>query len=59
MEITLVSLEEDNMKSEKEFDQKFLLWEHREADLERNIEHLKQQHKYIENLALNVSIIGR
>ena len=56
-EMTIVSLEEEIVRLEKEYEQKMLLWEHRESDLERTIDHLKQQHQYIENLALNVIII--
>ncbi len=47
-------MEEEIVRLEKDYDQKVLLWEHREADLERTIDHLKQQHQFIENLALNV-----
>ena len=54
-EIALVALEEDNLRLEAEFDQRMLIWEHREADLERTVEHLKKQHRLIENLAISVS----
>lgn len=53
-EITLIQLEEENVRMERDFDQKMLIWEHRETDLERTIDYLKQQHRAIENLAVNV-----
>jgi hypothetical protein len=54
-EITINTLEEENIRAERDFDQRMLIWEHREADLERTIENLKQQHKHIEDLAFTVS----
>lgn len=54
-EIALITLEEEHVRMEKDFDQKLLIWEHREADLERTIDYLKQQHRAIENLAVNVN----
>ncbi len=53
-EITIIALEEENLRLETDFDNKILLWEHREADLERTIENLRKQHQMIENLAINV-----
>ena len=53
-EIAIISLEEENLRMETEFDQKTLIWEHREADLERSLENLRKQHQMIENLAINV-----
>lgn len=50
----MITLEEENLRLESDYDQKLLIWEHREADLERTIEHLKKQHQMIENLAINV-----
>lgn len=55
-EMNLIALEEENLKIENEFDQKLIIWEHREADLERTIDHLRKQHQMIENLAINVKI---
>lgn len=55
-EMALIALEEQNLRLENEYDQKILIWEHREADLERTIEHLRKQHQMIENLAINVRI---
>jgi len=57
-EITIITLEEDNLRLENDYDQKLLIWEHREADLERQIEHLKKQHQMIENLAMNFEEIS-
>ena len=57
-EITIITLEEDNLRLENDFDQKLLIWEHRENDLERQIEHLRKQHQMIENLALNFEEIS-
>lgn len=54
-EMNIIALEEENLKIENEFDQKLVIWEHREADLERTIEHLRRQQQIIENLAINVS----
>lgn len=55
-EIAIIALEEDNLRMENDFDSKLLIWEHREADLERSIEHLRKQHQMIESLALSVRI---
>lgn len=57
-EITIITLEEDNLRLENDFDKKLLIWEHRENDLERQIEHLRKQHQMIENLALNFEEIS-
>ncbi len=57
-EITIICLEEENLRLESDYDQKLLIWEHREADLERTIDYLRKQHQTIENLAINVSIIN-
>ena len=57
-EITIISLEEDNLRLETDYEQKQLIWEHREADLERTIEHLRKQHDMIENLAMNFEEIS-
>jgi hypothetical protein len=54
-EIAIIALEEENLRLENEFDQRMLIWEHRETDLERTIDHLKKQHTLIENLAISVS----
>lgn len=56
-EITIIALEEENLRLETDFDSKILLWEHREADLERTIENLRKQHQMIESLAINVIIL--
>lgn len=53
-EIAIIALEEENLRMENDFDSKLLIWEHREADLERTIEHLRKQHQAIESLAINV-----
>ncbi len=52
-EITIIALEEENLRLESEYDQKLLIWEHRENELERTIEHLRKQHDMIESLAVN------
>lgn len=54
-EIAIIALEEENLRMENDFDSKLLIWEHREADLERSIEHLRKQHQAIESLATSVS----
>jgi hypothetical protein len=54
-EIAIICLEEENIRLEAEFDQKSLLWEHREADLERSIQTLRKQHHTIESLAISVN----
>ena len=43
---------------ENDYEQRQLVWEHREADLERTVENLKKQHDMIENLALNFEEIS-
>ena len=53
-EIAIIALEEENLRMENDFDSKLLIWEHREADLERSVEHLRKQHQMIESLALSV-----
>ncbi|CAF0743692.1 unnamed protein product [Brachionus calyciflorus] len=57
-ELTIISLEEQNLKLENEYDQKLIIWEHREADLERTIDHLRKQHQMIENLAISFEEIS-
>ena len=57
-EITIINLEEENLRLETEFDQKMLIWEHREADLERKIDHLRKQHQMIESLAISFEEIS-
>jgi hypothetical protein len=54
-EIAIIALEEENLRLESEFDQRMIIWEHREADLERTVEYLKKQQRMIENLAISVS----
>lgn len=56
-EIAIIALEEENLRLESDFDQKLLIWEHREADLERTVEHLRKQHQMIESLAISVSFL--
>lgn len=56
-ELAIIALEEENLRMESDFDSKLLIWEHREADLERSIEHLRKQHQAIESLAISVIIM--
>ena len=57
-ELAIIALEEENLRMESDFDSKLLIWEHREADLERSIEHLRKQHQAIESLAISVIIMS-
>lgn len=57
-EIQIIRLEEDSLRLENDYDQKLLIWEHREADLERSLEHLRKQQQMIENLAINFEEIS-
>lgn len=57
-EITIIGLEEDGARLEADYEQKLLVWEHREADLERTCETLKRQQMQIETLALNFEEIS-
>ena len=55
-EITILSLEEENLKLDSEFEAKMLIWERRESDLEKAIEDMRKKYQQIESLAADVSI---
>ena len=55
LDIDIAAQDEEKQKQITEFEQKTLIWEHREADLERSLENLRKQIQMIENLANNVS----
>ena len=51
-----MSLEEENLKLDSEFEAKMLIWERRESDLEKAIEDMRKKYQQIESLAADVSI---
>ncbi|CAF0721783.1 unnamed protein product [Adineta steineri] len=51
LEINVTELEEQNVKFEKEIEERQLIWEHRELDMERKIDQLEKQQNDIANAA--------
>ncbi|CAF0798448.1 unnamed protein product [Didymodactylos carnosus] len=51
LEVNIVDLEEQNVKFEKEIEERQLLWEHRELEMERKIERLEKQQTDIADAA--------
>jgi len=50
----VTELEEENVKFEKEIEERQLIWEHRELDLERKIDELEKQQNSIADAARRV-----
>lgn len=50
----MTELEEENVKFEKEIEERQLIWEHRELDLERKIDELEKQQNSIADAARRV-----
>jgi len=54
LEINVTELEEQNVKFEKEIEERQLIWEHREVEMERKIEQLERQQNDIADAAKRV-----
>lgn len=54
LEIDLTQVEEQNAKFEKEIEERQLIWEHREMDLEKKIDQLEKQQTDIAHAAKRV-----
>ncbi|CAF3484271.1 unnamed protein product [Rotaria socialis] len=51
LEINVTELEEENVKFEKEIEERQLIWEHRELEMERKIDQLEKEHNDIADAA--------
>ena len=56
-ERTINNLEQDNVRIARESEERQLLWEQREVELERIIDSLERQQREMANAALRVSVV--